>query len=75
MLEEVINNKNLAFYTLEKNKKEILVEICFGYIINISNYESIYIDKLYLKDNSTKKEFFTTCDKNTKFYSYKKQFI
>lgn len=63
---EVINNKNLVFYTLEKNKKEILIEICFGYIININKYESIYIDKLDLEDNITIKDFFTKYNKNYK---------
>ena len=57
------NNRNIAFYTLDKKRKEILLDICLGHTINIDKYESIYIDQLDLEDNCTMKEFFTKFNK------------
>ena len=53
-----INNKDISFYILDKNKKKILMEICFSFVTNIHIYDSIYLTKIDFKDENTLKDFF-----------------
>lgn len=55
--------KQMYFYILDKNKKKLLIEMCFSFIINNSIYDSIYIEKLDFKEEDTLKEFFNKYDK------------
>ena len=56
--------QEIFFYTLDKDKKDLLIEIVYGFGIGVSKYESIYIHKLELDENSNLDEFFKKFDKN-----------
>ena len=43
---EDINNYNINFYLLEKNKKDILIEICISMTNNLNTYKSIYLQNI-----------------------------
>ena len=56
-------NKQITFYILDKNKSNVLIEMCFSYIIGISLYDSLFIEKLELKDENTLDDLFKKYDK------------
>ena len=58
-----INNKQVCFYILDKNKKKILIEICFSFVTNIPTYDSIYLEKIDFQDEITLKDFFKKYNK------------
>ena len=43
---EDMNNYNINFYLLEKNKKDILIEICISMTNNLNKYKSIYLQNI-----------------------------
>ena len=43
---EDINDYEINFYLLEKNKKDILIEICISMTNNLNKYESIYLQNI-----------------------------
>ena len=52
MNSDEINNKyNIYFYKLEKDKKDILIEMCISLVNNISHYNSLYIKNINISDN------------------------
>ena len=42
---------NLYFYLLEKDKRNILIEMCLSFVNEISKYDSLYIKKINIQDN------------------------
>ena len=49
---DIKNNKyNIHFYILEKENKDILIEMCISFVNGISQYESLYIKNIELSDN------------------------
>ena len=59
-----IINKKINFFTLNKEKKDILIEICFSFIINNKKYESIYIHQLDINDEEKISDFIQKINKN-----------
>lgn len=57
------NDKQITFYILDRNKRKLLIELCFSYIIGSSLYDSIYLDKLDLEDQNTLEDFFKLYNK------------
>ena len=57
------NKKQISFYILDKNKKQLLIEMCFSFVINNSIYDSIHIEKIDFKDENTLKDLFNKYDK------------
>ena len=55
---------NLHFYILEKEKKDILLEICISYINYIPKYESIYLTKLSLEETDPISKLLSLYDKS-----------
>ena len=50
--EDTNNNKyNIYFYLLEKDKKNILIEMCISYVNKIPLYDSLYIKNLQFSDS------------------------
>ena len=45
--------KDVAFYILDKEKRNILIEICYAFIFNLLTYESIFITKLEHKEQNS----------------------
>ena len=65
-INDVINNKNIQevyFYILDKDKKEILIEILTALVHSIQMYESLYLEKLEFQDNETLSELFLKYNK------------
>ena len=56
-------NKQIAFYILDKNKSKILIEIIFSYVIENSIYDSIYLERLNFQDESLLKDLFAKYNK------------
>ena len=56
-------NKKINFYILDKDKSNILIEMCFSFIIGISQYDSLHVEKIELEDNSTLDDLFAKYDK------------
>ena len=56
-------NKQITFYILDKNKSNVLIEMCFSYIIGISLYDSLFIEKIELKDENTLEDLMAKYDK------------
>ena len=56
-------NKQISFYILDKDKKKLLIEMCFSFVNNNSIYDSLFIEKLDLKDDNTLKDFFNKYNK------------
>ena len=61
---ENLKNKKILFYILEKEKSEILIEMCYSFILKNKIYDSLYIDKLDLNDNENLNVLFSKYDKN-----------
>ena len=61
--EKDVNDKQITFFLLDRNKRKLLIELCFSYIIGCSLYDSIYLDKLDLKDQVTLDDFFKIYNK------------
>ena len=55
--------QELCFYILNKDKKDILIEMTIAFVYNIRMYESLYIEKLEFEDDNTLNEFLIKCDK------------
>ena len=54
----IITQKEVNFYILEKSKKELLIEICFSFIINNQKYDSVFLNKLDFSDSIDLEDFF-----------------
>ena len=55
--------KQITFYILDKDKSNILIEMCFSYIIGVSLYDSLHIEKIELKDENTLDDLFAKYNK------------
>ena len=53
------NSKNIDFFIIDKEKSELLIEMCYCYAINNSKYDCIYIHKLDLKEENSINELFS----------------
>ena len=58
------NKQEICFYLLDKDKKDLLIEIISSFVIKIEMYESLYIEKIEFKDDDNLNVFFTKYDKN-----------
>ena len=58
-------NRKLSFYTLNKEKKEILIEMCFSFIIKNNKYDCMYIDKLDLNEKNEIQDLFLKYNNKT----------
>ena len=47
-----VNNKQICFYSLNKDNKILLIEICYSFYINNKQYDSLNINKCNLEDES-----------------------
>ena len=56
--------KQICFFILDREKSDILIEIAFGFILDIKMYESIYIKKIELQDEDNLDEFFSLFNKD-----------
>ena len=61
--EKNANEYQISFFLLDRNKRKLLIELCFSYIIGSSLYDSIYLDKLDLKDEITLDDFYKIYNK------------
>ena len=57
------NSKNVDFFIIDKEKSELLIEICYCFAINNKKYDCIYIHKLDIKDENNLNELFTMFNK------------
>ena len=62
---EDFKNKQIFFYSLNKEKKDLLIEICYSFYNKNKSYESIYINKLEFNDDINMKDFFIKFNKYT----------
>ena len=60
------NNKEIEFYTLDKDNKDLLIEICFAFYINNQKYDSLYINKLNISDGAMIDDFLSEVNKDKK---------
>ena len=58
-----INNYSIHFYLLEKEKKDILMEICVSLINNLPKYESIYLHKVNISEDNLVSNLISSYDK------------
>ena len=58
------SKQNVCFYILSKDKKELLIEICYAFINGIPMYESLYIENIEFNDDNTLDDFFLQYDKS-----------
>ena len=63
-IENPNSNKEIIFYIIKKERKELLIEMCFSFIYNIVAYESAYINKLELSDGITIDDFLLEYNKD-----------
>ena len=62
--EDKKNDKyNIYFYLLEKEKKDILIEMCISFVNEISSYDSLYIQKIDISDDKNISNLFSLYDK------------
>ena len=59
-VENKIENINFNFFKIKKVNKSLLIEIFTAYINEIQKYESIYLEKIDLKDENNLKEIFSS---------------
>ena len=57
------NEQEVCFYILNKDKKDILIEMTLAFVIRIQMYESLYIKKLELQENNTLNDFLIKFDR------------
>ena len=57
------SKQEVCFYILNKDKKDILIEITIAFTYKIQMYESLYIEKLEIKDDNTLSDFLIKYDK------------
>ena len=55
-------NKQISFYIIDKNKKKLLIEMVFSFLIN-SKYDSLFIKKIEFKDENKLKDLFNEYNK------------
>jgi ubiquitin carboxyl-terminal hydrolase 4/11/15 len=58
------NQQELIFYLLNKEDKNILIEMVSAVHLDIPMYESLYIEKMEFQDDNTLNDFFEKYDKN-----------
>ena len=63
-----LNDYEIYFYTLDKEKKDLLIEIIYSYIINNNKYDSLYIDKLDINESTKINDLLFELNKNIKMY-------
>ena len=61
-----IKNKEIEFYTLNKEKKELLIEICHSFIFDNLKYDSLYLDKINVNDEIIINDFLLDINENKK---------
>ena len=54
---------SISFFTLKKDKKDIIIEMIFAFKYGIQMYESLYIEKIEFQDDNTLNDFFIKYDK------------
>ena len=54
---------NIYFYLLEKEKKDVLIDMCLSFVNEISQYDSLYIKKIDIEDSENISKLFTFFDK------------
>ena len=59
--------KEIFFYILDRDKREILIEIIFGFANSFPMYESIYIKKIELQEEENLDNLFSVFDKKKHF--------
>ena len=57
------NDREIVFYTLDKDKRELLIEMCYSFTIPIQKYTSLYINKLEVSDGMLLEDFFSEYNK------------
>ena len=58
-------NQEVYFYILDKDKKEIIIEILIALVHRIQIYESLYIEKIEFQDDEILSEFFLKYNKKS----------
>ena len=61
---ENLNNREIIFYTLQKEQREYLIEMCYSFIIKNQKYDSLYINKINLSDGANLDDFFFEYNKD-----------
>ena len=54
---------NIHFYLLDKEKKDILIEMCISFVNEISSYDSLFIQKFDISDEENISKLFSIYDK------------
>ena len=60
---EILKKYKICFYVLEKEKRNILIEMMFSFYIGNEKYDSLFIEKLEFNDENTLKDFFNKYNK------------
>ena len=61
---ENLNKREIEFFTLQKENREFLIEMCYFFITKNQKYDSIYIDKINLSDGANLDDFFLEFNKD-----------
>ena len=61
---ENLNKREIEFFTLQKENREFLIEMCYFFITKNQKYDSIYIDKINLSDGANLDDFFLEYNKD-----------
>jgi len=58
------NNKkyNIHFYILDKENKNILIEICVSFVSNISSFDCLYLKNIQVSDDENISKLFSLCN-------------
>ena len=63
-----LNDYEITFYTLDKDKKDLLIEIIYSFIINNNKYDSIFIDKLDISEGVILEDILKDLNQKVKKY-------
>ena len=56
-------SKQICFFILDEENRNLLIEIAFGFVLDIQMYESLYLKKIECRDEDNLEHFFSKFDK------------
>ena len=63
ILNEKNNIYNIYFYLLEKDNKDILIEMCISFVNGITQYDSLFLKSIKISDNDNISDLLSFLDK------------
>ena len=56
-------SKQICFFILDEENRNLLIEIAFGFVLEIQMYESLYLKKIEFQDEDNLEQFFSVFNK------------